>query len=99
MLSSSPLLRNRVWAQFAWPELQGRSPSIPRHFPYLPAMAAFGVPSVLVPHSPWLDARLFFALVAIVAAAVAFASWHADAERRLRAMQALIILPTGALAV
>ena len=78
------------------PELHGRLPSISQHFPYLPGMAAFGFPSALSPHSPWLDARVFFALVAIFAGAAAFRLWPAEPERRLRALQVLIILPTGA---
>lgn len=99
--AAAALLRGRdpYSARFTSPELAGRSPSIPEHFPYLPGMAVFGAPGALLPHSPWTDARIFFALVTALAAAAAFRSWRAQPERRLRALQVLVVLPTGAAAL
>jgi hypothetical protein len=59
-------------------------------------MALFGLPGALVPSSPWADARIFFALATALAAAAAFLRWRAPPERRLRALQVLVVLPTGA---
>src|SRR5262249_60797054 len=78
-------------------ELAGREPSIAQHFPYLPGMAAFGLPRALLGKAWWTDARIFFALVTALAAAAALWSWPAPAEQRLRALQVLLVLPTGAL--
>jgi hypothetical protein len=80
------------------PELAGRSPSTPEHFPYLPGMIAFGLPRALV-HSPWTDARIAFLLATLGVGAFAFARWRAPPERRLRALQVLVVLPTGAAAL
>lgn len=88
--------RDPYSAQFTSPELEGRAPSIGEHFPYLPAMIAFGLPRVLVPHTPWSDARLFFLLATATAALLASRRWRAPPEHRLRALQVLIVLPTGA---
>jgi hypothetical protein len=88
--------RDPYRAYFSSPELVGRSPSIPEHFPYLPGMALFGLPGALVPNSPWTDARVFFALLTGIAAAAALWRWRVPPERRLRALQVLVVLPTGA---
>ena len=80
-------------------ELAGRLPSTSEHFPYLPGMAVFGLPRALLPNSPWTDARIFFALATALVAAAALARWRAPPERRVRALQVLVVLPTGALAL
>lgn len=68
--------------------------------PYQPAMAVFGVPRALDPGSGWWsDARIWFtvaALAALVGAVVLLR--NADAGARLRAVQAVTVLPTAALA-
>jgi MFS family permease len=91
--------RNPYSEQFTSGELAGRSPSTPEHFPYLPGMAVFGLPRALLPNTPWTDARIFFALATALVAATALARWRAPPERRLRALQVLLVLPTGALAL
>jgi hypothetical protein len=99
--AASEVLRGRdpYSAHLGSSELAGREPSIARHFPYLPAMAAFGVPRALLGKAWWTDARIFFALVTALAAAAALWTWPAPAEQRLRALQVLLVLPTGALVV
>src|SRR5262249_55522048 len=99
--AAGELLRGRApyAARFASPELAGRSPSIPQHFPYLPGMAAFGLPGALAPGTPWADARIFFGLATAIAAGLAIALWGAPPGRRLRALQVLLVLPTGATAL
>jgi len=89
--------RDPYSAHFGSPELAGREPSIAEHFPYLPLMTLFGVPHTLRPSSGWTDGRLYFALVTLLAALAALGRWKASAERRLLAVQALVLLPTGAL--
>jgi Glycosyltransferase family 87 len=91
--------RDPYSAPFDSPELAGRKPSTAKHFPYLPGMIAFGLPRALVPHARWSDARLFFLLATIAAAALAWRRWRAPPEHRLRALQVLIVLPTGAAAL
>jgi hypothetical protein len=88
--------RDPYSVRFASPELDGRSPSTGEHFPYLPGMIAFGLPRALVPETPWSDARLFFLAATVAAALVVARRWQAPPEQRLRALQSLIVLPTGA---
>ncbi len=88
--------RDPYATHFASHELAGRTPSIAEHFPYLPGMAIFGLPRAFAPVTPWTDARVFFGLTAALAAGAALARWRTPAERRLRALQVLLVLPTGA---
>jgi len=68
--------------------------------PYQPVMAVFGLPRALDPGSGWWsDARVWFtvaALLALVGAVVVLR--EADAGARLRALQAVTVLPSAALA-
>jgi len=91
--------RDPYSARFMSRELEGRSPSTGRHFPYLPGMIAFGLPHALVPSTPWSDARVFFLLATLAAGAVALARWRGPPAQRLRALQVLMVLPTGAAAL
>ena len=88
--------RNPYAAHFGSPDLAWRTPSIADHFPYLPGMALAGVPHALAPQHPWTDARLFFALITVVAAGLALSRWRAPPDRRVTTLQFLILLPTGA---
>jgi hypothetical protein len=86
--------------QLRSPELAGRTPGTGEHFPYLPGMIAFGLPRALLPHSPWTDARLFFLAVTTGAAALMLvARRRGPPELSLRALQVLMVLPTGAAAI
>ncbi len=66
-------------------------------FPYLPLMAIFGLPSDT--HHPirLTDARIFFSLVTLLVAGAALALCRAPTERKVRALQVLVVLPTAAL--
>jgi len=76
-----------------------RSRHVVGHFPYLPGMTLFGLPRALLSNGPLTDARLFFLAVALIAAAAALALWGGPPGRRLRALQLLLVLPTGAAAL
>jgi Glycosyltransferase family 87 len=65
--------------------------------PYLPVMALMGVPSAIWPNNGLSDARIFFCGTTLVVAAVAMYLCRADGRRKIRALQALIILPLASL--
>ena len=65
--------------------------------PYLPLMAVAGIPSEIWPNNGLSDARIFFCLTTLVVAAVALYLCRADGRRKIRALQALVILPLAAL--
>lgn len=67
------------------------------HFPYLPAMLAFGLPRALDGSGPLVDARVAFAIATLALTVLALRLWEASPERRLRALQVIAVLPTGAL--
>lgn len=67
------------------------------HFPYLPAMLGFGLPRALDGRSALADARVAFALATMAVGLASLWMWRTPGESRLRAAQALAILPTGAL--
>jgi hypothetical protein len=96
--AASALLHGRDPYSVAYssPELAGRPPGIAEHFPYLPGMAVFGLPHALWSTAPWTDERMILLLVVGVIAAVALARWRAPPAARLRALQVLLVLPTGA---
>jgi hypothetical protein len=81
------------------PAFADRHPAIRHHFPYLPAMAAFGLPRAWAgPH--WAtDARVVFALFALLVVALALRT--APSHARLLATGALVLfaLPPGALSM
>ncbi|HEY5246809.1 MAG TPA: hypothetical protein VIJ60_14160, partial [Acidimicrobiales bacterium] len=72
-------------------------PAYESFFPYLPLMAIFGLPSDT--HHPirLTDARIFFSLVTLLVAGAALALCRAPTERKVRALQVLVVLPTAAL--
>ena len=65
--------------------------------PYLPLMAVAGIPSDIWPNNGLSDARIFFCLTTLGVSAVALYLCRADGRRKIRAMQALIILPLASL--
>jgi uncharacterized membrane protein len=60
-------------------------------------MAVAGIPSEIWPNNGLSDARIFFCLTTLVVAAVALYLCRADGRRKIRALQALIILPLASL--
>ena len=65
--------------------------------PYLPVMAVLGIPSEIWPNNGLSDARIFFCLTTLAVAAVALYLCRADGRRKIRALQALVILPLASL--
>jgi hypothetical protein len=65
--------------------------------PYLPLMAVLGIPSEIWPNNGMSDARIFFCVTTLVAAALALYLCKADGRRKMRALQALVILPLASL--
>jgi hypothetical protein len=72
-------------------------PDTPGFLPYLPLMAVLGIPSDIWPNNGLSDARIFFCVTTLAAAAVALSLCRADARRKFRALQALLILPLASL--
>ncbi len=60
-------------------------------------MAVAGIPSAVWPNSGLSDARIFFCLTTLAVAGVALALCRADARRKIRALQVLVILPFASL--
>ena len=65
--------------------------------PYLPVMAVLGIPSDIWPNNGLSDARIFFCLTTLAVAAVALYLCRANGRRKIRAIQALVILPLASL--
>jgi hypothetical protein len=72
-------------------------PDTPGFLPYLPLMAVLGIPSDIWPNNGLSDARIFFCVTTLVAAAIALCLCRADGRRKFRALQALLILPLASL--
>ena len=72
-------------------------PAYEAFFPYLPAMAVFGLPSTLPVDHRATDARIYFLLATLLAVAMALRLTVASSERKLRAFQVAIVLPWAAL--
>jgi hypothetical protein len=72
-------------------------PDFEGFLPYLPVMAVAGIPSEIWPNNGLSDARIFFCLTTLGVAAVALYMCRADGKRKIRAIQALIILPLASL--
>ena len=71
-----------------------------RPFPYLPLMAAFGLPRALLPASAWNDARLAFTATSLIVVFFALtAASRAPPNARLRVFQLLLTAPPAALAL
>jgi hypothetical protein len=72
-------------------------PNYEGFLPYLPLMAVLGVPSDIWPNNGLSDARIFFCITTLVVAAVALYLCRAEGRRKIRALQALVILPLASL--
>jgi hypothetical protein len=72
-------------------------PDTPGFLPYLPLMAVLGIPSDIWPNNGLSDARIFFCVTTLAVAAVALYLCRANGRRKIRALQALIILPLASL--
>ena len=72
-------------------------PNYEGFLPYLPLMAVLGVPSDIWPNNGLSDARIFFCVTTLVVAAVALYLCRAEGRRKIRALQALVILPLASL--
>ena len=81
-------------------EVRYHAPGEPNYagfLPYLPLMALLGVPSDIWPNNGLSDARIFFCLTTLAVAAVALYLCRASGRRKIRAVQALVILPLASL--
>jgi hypothetical protein len=72
-------------------------PNYAGFLPYLPVMAVLGIPSEIWPNNGLSDARIFFCLTTLAVAAVALYMCRANGRRKIRALQALVILPLASL--
>ena len=72
-------------------------PDFEGFLPYLPVMAVAGIPSEIWPNNGLSDARIFFCLTTLAVASVALYLCRANGRRKIRAIQALIILPLASL--
>ena len=72
-------------------------PSYESFFPYLPAMAVFGLPATTSLDHRLTDARIYFLLATLLAVALALWLATASSERKLRAFQVAVVLPWAAL--
>jgi hypothetical protein len=65
--------------------------------PYLPLMAVLGIPSDIWPNNGLSDARIFFCVTTLGVTSLALYLCRADGRRKIRALQALVILPLASL--
>ncbi len=72
-------------------------PAVYSFDPYLPIMNAFGIPSEKGHASTLTDARIFFSVATLGVSALALWLCRADNRHKMRALQVIAILPTGAL--
>lgn len=88
--------RDPYSVSYGYGMLRTYPPGVWRHIPYLPGIFAFGLPRALLGAGPLTDARLGFTLVSLAAALLALRLSGVSAQRRLRVLMVLLILPTGA---
>ena len=72
-------------------------PEFAGFLPYLPLMAMMGIPSEVWPTNGLSDARIFFCVITIGVAGAALALSRAEGRRKIRALQALVILPLASI--
>ncbi len=79
------------------PSSDSRAVDASTFFPYLPGMAVFGMTNVSTGSPELDDARVALTLFTILVALLALVLVRAPPERRWRAFQFLVVLPSGAL--
>jgi hypothetical protein len=79
------------------PSSDSRAVDASTFFPYLPGMAVFGMPNVSTGSPELDDARVALTVFTLLIALLALVLVRAPPERRWRAFQFLIVLPSGAL--
>jgi hypothetical protein len=79
------------------PSSESRSVDTDSFFPYLPGMVPFGLTNRLPGPAELSDARLLLTGVTLVVAGAALVLCEAPRGRRGRALQVLVVLPTGAM--
>jgi len=81
----------------ASPSSDSRAVDASTFFPYLPGMAVFGLTNVATGSPEIDDARVVLTLFTLLVAFLALILVRAPPERRWRAFQFLVVLPSGAL--
>lgn len=89
--------RNPYRAEYLDGPLAARPLGTKTHFPYLPAMLAFGLPRAALGEVPLTDARVWFLAGALLAFVPALRRLPEPGDRRLRVSQWFLVAPTGAL--
>jgi hypothetical protein len=79
------------------PNNDARDVDVESYFPYLPGMVPFGLLNSVNLPAELTDARVLLAGFTLVVAAIALIASDASVGRRGRALQFLVILPSGAL--
>ena len=92
----SPYLRHPTTVGVS-PSSDNRSIDSTSYFAYFPGMAAFGLLNVISGPRELTDARLLLAVFTLGIGAMALMSRDATIGRRGRALQFLVVLPSGAL--
>jgi hypothetical protein len=72
-------------------------PTYESFFPYLPLMAAFGLPNLGKGPVRVTDTRVLFSIVTLIVVGAALLVLRAPKDRKVRALQFLTVLPTAAL--
>ncbi len=92
--------RDPYAAEYLHGPLEARPLGTKTHFPYLPAMLAFGLPRAFDGSSALADSRIAFAAFTLAVAALAFSRptlGRASPQRWRMSFLVLAVLPTGAL--
>jgi hypothetical protein len=90
--------RNPYRTDYLEGPLAARPVATKSHFPYPPGMLLFGLPRAAFGHHAWTDARVWFLAATVAIAGVALATWRSSSgDTRLRVVQWLLLVPSGAL--
>jgi len=88
--------RDPYAVSYAEGPLAARPPGVQEHFPYQPAMIAFGLPRALDGRSWLADARIWLSVITMAAIGLGLIVLGKGFARPLRIFQVLLVLPTGA---